>query len=83
MTSWAKRSTLGHSMWEESSCDFNIGDLSTIGPDIREGKVEDELIIALAEVGISSMTVKCCVSDDMPLDWTYDSHLMDKGELER
>jgi hypothetical protein len=76
LTKWVKTTDEGKNEWEESSHDFNIGDLSNVD------KTQDPLRRYLEEQGIRNLFIEIFFAEDAPGNWMYDSVLVNESELE-
>lgn len=70
LTKWAKTTEEGRDAWDESSQDFNVGDLSNADYE------DNPLKAILAEFGIKNLSVSVYSDDDSPT-WGYDDVLID------
>jgi len=72
---WVRQTESGQEAYRQSSEDYNVGDLA--------GDLGDpELTHLLVAHGVLDLTIDVLSSDDAQGDWTYDTHLVDAGELE-
>lgn len=75
LTRWVEFTDQGKRAWEISSRDFNIGDLSS------EAYNEGDLAVILAGEGIHHLSIQTFCDHRVPLDWTYDTVLVDEESL--
>jgi len=71
VTNWVNRTETGRAAWESSSCDYNVGDLST---DLGE----PTLLARLRARGITALEVEIYSDDDVYDSWTYDTVLVEE-----
>lgn len=74
VTEWVKYTEEGKEAWERSSNDFNIGDLS--------GELGGSLLNYLSKQGIENLDITTFSTTNGNRVWTYDTLLVDSGELE-
>lgn len=77
VTEWVMTTEDGKKAWENSSNDFNIGDLSANLSD----DPTDPLNVLLAKQGITGLEITTYNDTDGDLDWTYDTVLVDEIKL--
>jgi len=74
VTSWMKETEAGKAALEESSCDFNIGDLANVGD-------ENLNLIASKIDGVEKIEIEVESMDATSDWWNFDTLLFDKDEL--
>jgi hypothetical protein len=75
VTEWAKSTKRGRLAWEQSSKDFNIGDLSGV---FQNGEFRD----ILKSHGIVRLEIETFVNTAERSTITYDTHLVDESQIE-
>lgn len=73
LSRWVRETQTGRDAWEESSEDFNVGDLSNYHGD-------PSLTPILADVGIMDLRVKVYSADRST--WTFDTVLIEENDDE-